>query len=108
MSVPLLGSWAVEGMPNAGNVPTVQGTPQIGAVPTVQGTPYPPAASMGQGLYSSPTVMAPQLPSSIPVTPQPATTVTLHHPHHPHHPHHNPHGCSLVFIIAAILVPVLI
>src|SRR6266581_5156342 len=105
MSVPLLGSLAVEGMPNAGNVPMVQGTPQIGGVPTVQGTPYPPAGSMGQGLYSSPTVMAPQLPSSIPVSPLPATTVTLHHPHHPHH---EPHGCSLVFIIAAILVPVLI
>src|SRR6266567_6155510 len=108
MSVPLLGSLAVEGMPNAGNVPMVQGTPQIGGVPTVQGTPYPPAGSMGQGLYSSPTVMAPQLPSSIPVSPLPATTGTLHHPHHPHHPHHKPHGCSLVFIIAAILVPVLI
>src|SRR6266581_7564153 len=105
MSVPLLGSLAVEGMPNAGNVPMVQGTPQIGGVPTVQGTPYPPAGSMGQGLYSSPTVMAPQLPSSIPVSPLPATTVTLHHPHHPHH---EPHGCSLVFIIAAILIPVLI
>src|SRR5205807_3244763 len=49
MSVPLLGSLAVEGMPNAGNVPMVQGTPQIGGVPTVQGTPYPPAGSMGQG-----------------------------------------------------------
>src|SRR6266496_6778325 len=105
MSVPLLGSLAVEGMPNAGNVPMVQGTPQIGGVPTVQGTPYPPAGSMGQGLYSSPTVMAPQLPSSIPVSPLPATTVTLHHPHHPHH---KAHGCSLVFIIAAILIPVLI
>src|SRR6266700_2519029 len=105
MSVPLLGSLAVEGMPNAGNVPMVQGTPQIGGVPTVQGTPYPPAGSVGQGLYSSPTVMAPQLPSSIPVSPLPATTVTLHHPHHPHH---KAHGCSLVFIIAAILIPVLI
>src|SRR6266571_527041 len=82
MSVPLLGSLAVEGMPNAGNVPMVQGTPQIGGVPTVQ---------------------APQLPSSIPVSPLPATTVTLHHPHHPHH---KAHGCSLVFIIAAILIPV--
>src|SRR6266702_6477445 len=108
MGVPLLGRLAVQGMPNAGNVPTVQGTPQIGGVPTVQGTPNPPAGSMGQGLYSSPTVMAPQLPSSIPVSPLPATTGTLHHPHHPHHPHHKPHGCSLVFIIAAILVPVLI
>src|SRR6266700_3098705 len=105
MGMPLLGSLAVEGMPNAGNVPMVQGTPQIGGVPTVQGTPYPLAVSMGQGLYSSPTVMAPQLPSSIPVSPLPATTVTLHHPHHPHH---KAHGCSLVFIIAAILVPVLI
>jgi hypothetical protein len=117
MGVPLLGSLAVEGMPNAGNVPMVQGTPQIGGVPTVQGTPYPLAGSMGQGLYSSPTVMAPQLPSSIPVSPLPATTTTFNqphhphppqHPHHPHPPHHKPHGCSLVFIIAAILVPVLI
>src|SRR6266487_3390453 len=117
MGMPLLGSLAVEGMPNAGNVPMVQGTPQIGGVPTVQGTPYPLAGSMGQGWYSSPTVMAPQLPTSIPVSPLPATTVTLHqphhthHPHHPHHPHspnHQPHGCSLVFIIAAIIVPVLI
>src|SRR6266516_2337766 len=107
MGMPLLGSLAVEGMPNAGNVPMVQGTPQIGGVPTVQGTPYPLAGSMGQGWYSSPTVMAPQLPTSIPVSPLPATTVTLHQPHHPHHPHH-PHGCSLVFIIAAIIVPVLI
>jgi hypothetical protein len=31
-----------------------------------------------------------------------------HHPHHPHTPHHKPHGCSLVLIIAAIIVPVLI
>jgi hypothetical protein len=114
MGVPLLGTLTVEGMPNAGNVPMVQGTPQIGGVPTVQGTPYPPAGSMGQGLYSSPTVMAPQLPASIPVSPLPATTVTLHHPNHPHHPHHphtphhKPHGCSLVFIIAAIILPVLI
>src|SRR6266566_6125971 len=105
MGVPLLGSLAVEAIPDAGNVPIVQGTPQIGGVPTVQGTPYPPAGSVGQGLYSSPTVMAPQLPSSIPVSPLPATTVTLHHPHHPHH---KAHGCSLVFIIAAILIPVLI
>src|SRR6266566_2856388 len=114
MGVPLLGSLAVEAMPDAGNVPIVQGTPQIGGVPTVQGTPYPPAGSIGQGLYSSPTVMAPQLPTSIPVSPLPATTVTLHQPHHPHHPHHpqtpnhQPHGCSLVFIIAAIIVPFLI
>jgi len=111
MSVPLLGSLAVEGMPNAGNVPTVQGTPQIGGVPTVQGTPYPPAGFMGQGLYSSPTVMAPQLPSSTPFSPLPATSTITHHPHHPHHPHtphHEPHGCSLVFIIAAIIIPVLI
>ena len=114
MGVPLLGSLAVEGMPDAGNVPMVQGTPQMGGVPTVQGTPYPQAGSMGQGLYSSPTVMAPQLPSQIPVPSLPATTVTLHHPHHPHHPHPphtphpKPHGCSLVFIIAAIIVPVLI
>ena len=114
MGVPLLGSLAVEGMPNAENVPMVQGTPQIGGVPTVQGTPYPPAGSMGQGLYSSPTVMAPQLPTSMPVSPFPATTITLHQPHDPQHPqqphppHHQPHGCSLVFIIAAIIVPVMI
>ncbi len=114
MGVPLLGSLAVEGLPNAGNVPMVEGTPQLDGVPTVQGTPYPPAGSMGQGLYSSPTVMAPQLPSSVPVSPLPATSVTLHHPYHPHHPNHppssnpKPHGCSLVFIIAAILIPVLI
>jgi hypothetical protein len=111
MGVPLLGSLAVEGMPNAENVPMVQGTPQVGGVPTVQGTPYPQAGSMGQGLYASPTIMAPQLPSQIPVSPLPATTVTLHHPHHPHHPHppnHKPHGCSEVLIIAAIIVPVLI
>src|SRR6266702_1335606 len=101
MSVPLLGSLAVEGTPNAGNMPMVEGTPQMGGVPTVQGTPFPPAGFMGQGLYSSPTVMAPQLPSSIPVSPLPATTVTLHHPHQPPHPHHpsssapKPHGCSL-------------
>jgi Viral BACON domain len=114
MGVPLLGSLAVEGLPNAGNVPMVQDTPQIGGVPNVQGTPYPPAGSMGQGFYASPTVLAPQLPSSIPVSPLPATTTTLHqphdpqHPHHPHTPHHNPHGCSMVFIIAAIMLPVLI
>jgi Viral BACON domain len=83
----------------------------MGGVPTVQGTPYPPAGSMGQGLYSSPTVMAPQLPSSMPVLPFPDTTGTLHHPNHPHHPHPpnpKPHGCSLVFIIAAIIIPILI
>ena len=87
-------------------------------VPTVQGSPYPPAGSMGQGLYSNPTVMAPQLPSSIPVSPLPAsTTVTLHPPHHPAHPphpshpsppSHKSHGCSTVFIISAIIIPVLI
>ena len=114
MGVPLIGSLAVEGMPNAGNVPMVEGTPQMGGVPTVQGTPYLPAGSMEQGLYSSPTVMAPQLPSSMPVSPFPDTTWTLHNPHHPQHPQHphppnpKPHGCSLVFIIAAIIIPVLI
>src|SRR6266496_4633395 len=111
MGVPLLGSLAVEGLPNADSVPMVQGTPQIGGVPTVQGTPQPPAGSIGQGLYSSPTVMAPQLPSSTPFSPLPATSTITHHPHHPHHPHtphHEPHGCSLVFIIAAIIIPVLI
>ena len=66
MGVPLLGSLAVEGMPSAGNVPMVQGTPQMGGVPTVQGTPYSQPGSMGQGLYASPTIMAPQLPSQIP------------------------------------------
>ena len=117
MGVPLLGSLAVEGMPNVENVPTVQGTPQMSGVPTVQGTPYPSAGSMGQGLYSSPTVMAPQLPISIPVSPLPATTVTSHQPHDPHQPHnpqqphppnHQPQGCSLIFIIAAIIIPILI
>ena len=121
MGIPLLGSLAVEGMPDAGNVPMVQGTPQMSGVPTVQGSPYPPAGSMGQGLYSNPTVMAPQLPSSIPISPLPATTtVTLHHPHHPPHtahpphpshpssPSHKPHGCSTIFIITAIIIPVLI
>jgi len=118
MGIPLLGSLAVEGMPNVGNVPMVEGTPQMSGVPTVQGSPYPPAGSMGQALYSSPTVMAPQLPSSIPVSPLPATTaVTLHHPpspahpphpSHPSSPSHKPHGCSTVFIITAIIIPILI
>jgi hypothetical protein len=108
MGAPLLGSLAVEGMPGAENVPMVQGTPQIGGVPTVQGTPHPPADSMGQGFYASPTVVAPQLPNSIPVSPIPGTTVTLHHPQQPHPSPNKPHGCSLVFIIAAILIPVLI
>ena len=118
MGIPLLGSLAVESMPNVGNVPMVEGTPHMSGVPTVQGSPYPPAGSMGQGLYASPTVMAPQLPSSIPVSPLPAsTTVTLHPPHHPHHPahpshpsspSHKPHGCSTIFIISAIIIPVLI
>ena len=118
MGIPLLGSLAVEDMPDAGNVPMVEGTPQMSGVPTVQGSPYPPAGSMGQGLYSNPTVMAPQLPSSIPISPLPATTtMTLHHPHHPPHPahpphpsspSHKPHGCSTVFIISAIIIPVLI
>ena len=48
MGVPLIGSLAIEGMPNAGNVPMVEGTPQMGGVPTVQGTPYLPAGSMEQ------------------------------------------------------------
>ena len=108
MGIPLLGSLVVEEMPNAGNVPMVEGTPQMGAVPTVQGRPNPPAGSTEQGLYSSPTVMSPQLPSSVPVTPSPATTVTLHQPHHPHPPNPKPHGCSLVFIIVAITIPILI
>ncbi|HXZ03407.1 MAG TPA: hypothetical protein VEH81_01170, partial [Ktedonobacteraceae bacterium] len=51
------------------------------------------------------------------VSPVPIATVNLHHPHDaypPHHPQpqhppqHNPNGCSLVFIIAAIMVPILI
>jgi hypothetical protein len=105
MEVPLLGSLAVEGIPNAGNVPMVEGTPQMGGVPTVQGTPYPPAGFMEQGMYSSPTAISPQLPSSVAVSPLPATTVTLHHPHPPNP---EPHGCSLVFIIVAITMPILI
>ena len=108
MGVPLLESLAVEGQPDAGSVPMVQGTPQMGSVPTVEGTPQPPAGSIGQGLYSSPTIMAPQLPSSTPVSPLPTTTTTLHDPHHPHTPHHGPHGCGLAFIIAAISIPILI
>jgi hypothetical protein len=111
MGIPLLGSLVVEEMPNAGNVPMVEGTPQMGGVPTVQGTPHPPVGSMEQGLYSSPTVISPQLPSPVPVSPLPATTVTLHpshHPHHPHPPNPKPHGCSLVFIIVAITIPILI
>ena len=115
MGIPLLGSLAVEGITNVGNVPMVDGTPQMSGVPTVQGSPYPPAGSMGQGLYADPTVMAPQLPSSIPVSPLPATTtVALPHPHHPPHPSHpsspshKPHGCSMIFIITAIIIPVLI
>ncbi|HEX6109994.1 MAG TPA: hypothetical protein VFZ02_11340, partial [Ktedonobacteraceae bacterium] len=108
MGVPLLESLAVEGQPDAGSVPMVQGTPQIGEVPTVEGTPQPPAGSAGQGVYSSPTVMAPQLPSSMLGSPLPATSSTLHHPQHPHTPHHGPHGCGLAFIIAAISIPILI
>jgi hypothetical protein len=108
MGVPLLESLAVEGQPDAGSVPMVQGTPQIGGVPTVEGTPQPPAGSAGQGVYASPTIMAPQLPSSTPVSPLPATTTTLHHPQHPGTPHHGPHGCGLAFIIAAISIPILI
>ena len=115
MGIPLLGSLAVEDMANVRNVPMVEGTPEMSGVPTVQGNPYPPAGSMGQGLYSSPTIMAPQLPSSIPVSPLPATTaVTLHpphhspHPSHPSSPSHKPHGCSTIFIITAIIIPILI
>jgi Viral BACON domain len=114
MGVPLIGGLAVEGQLDAANIPMVQGTPQIGGVPTVQGTPQSSAGSIGQGLYSSPTIMAPQLPYSTPVFPLPATTTALHHPHDPHHtnhphtPHHEPHGCGLVFIIAAISIPILI
>ena len=125
MGVPLLGGLAVEGQPYAGNVPMVQGTPQMGGVPTVQGTPQlggAPSAyasphlhgsSIGQGFHSSPTVMAPQLPASPPTFHLPDTTTTLHHPHHPHHPqhphtpHHEPQGCSSLFIIVAISIPVL-
>ncbi|HYX51232.1 MAG TPA: hypothetical protein VE843_15905, partial [Ktedonobacteraceae bacterium] len=64
-----------------------------------------------------PSDMAPQLPTSIPVSPLPATTITLHQPHNPQHPphpqqphppHHPPHGCSLAFILAAIMLPILI
>ncbi len=114
MGVPLLGGLTVEGQLDAASIPMVQGTPQIGEVPSVQGTPQMPAGSIEQGLYSSPTIMAPQLPSSAPVFPLPATTTTLHHPPHPHHPNHphtphnEPHGCGLVFIIAAISIPILI
>ncbi len=108
MGVPLLEGLAVEGQPNAGYVPMVQGTPQLEGVPTVQGTPYVPGGFVGQGFHSNPTVMAPQLPSSPPTPPIPDTTITLHHPHHPHHPHHRPRGCSSIFIIAAISIPILI
>lgn len=114
MGVPLLGELAAEGQLDAAITPMVQGTPQIGRVPTVQGTPQSPAGSIGQGLYSSPTLMAPQIPSSTPVFPLPATTTTLHHPYHPQTPqhpqtpNHEQHGCGLVFIIAAITIPVLI
>ena len=34
IGIPLLGSLAVEGMPDAGNVPMVEGTPQMSGVPT--------------------------------------------------------------------------
>jgi hypothetical protein len=114
IGVPLLGELAVEGQLDAAITPTVQGTPEIGRVPTIQGTPQSPAGSIGQGLYSSPTLMAPQIPSSTQVFPLSATTTTLHQPYHPQTPHHpptpqhEPHGCSLVFIIAAIIIPILI
>ena len=108
MGVPLLGGLAVEGQPYAGNVPMVQGTPQVGGVPTVQGTPHLPGSFTGQGFHSNPTVMAPQLPASPTTPPIPDSTITLHHPHHPHHPHHKPQGCSSIFIIAAICIPILI
>jgi hypothetical protein len=115
MGMPLLGDLAAEGQLDAPITPMVQGTPQIASVPTVQGTPQSLAGSIGQGLYSSPTLMAPQIPSSTPVFPLPATTMTLQHPdhpqappHHPQTPHHEPHGCGLVIIIAAISIPLLI
>ena len=88
MGVPLLGSLAVEGLSDDKHVPMVQGTPQIDGIPAVQGTPNAPAGSIGQRLYSSPTVMAPQLPSSVPVSPVPIATVNLHHPHDAYPPHH--------------------
>ena len=37
-----------------------------------------------------------------------ASSASSSTPTHPPPPHHKPHGCSLVFIIAAIIVPVLI
>ncbi len=114
MGVPLLGSLAVDGMPDAGNVPVVQGTPQVGEVPTVEGTPDPQAGSSGQNVFSSPTYLSLLPPSPGPVSPLPTTTVTLHAPHQPHHPTNppappsKPHGCSLALIITAIIIPVLI
>ena len=114
MGVPLLGSLAVDGMPEAGYVPTVEGSPQVGSVPTVEGTPNPEAGLMGQSLYTSPTTMAPQLPFPATVSPLPTSTVTLPPPNHPYHPGNpptpspKPKGCSLALIIAAIIIPILI
>jgi hypothetical protein len=117
LGVPLLGGLAAEGQPNVGNVPMVQGTPQMGGVPTVQGTPqlgsapsaysspHFPGGSIGQGIYASPTVLAPQLPA-LPSNPHlPGATSTLHHPHSPHQ---EPQGCSSLFIIIAISIPILV
>lgn len=104
IGIPLLGDM-LEGQPYAANVPMVQGTPQMGGVPTVQGTPqvgsplpgyfgpHMPGGSMGEGLHSSPTVMAPHVPG---------ITTT------PHHPHPEPRGCGRIFLIAAITIPILL
>ena len=114
MGMPLLGSLAVDGMPEVGHVPTVDGSPQFGSVPTVEGTPNPEAGLMGQSWYSSPTTMAPQFPFPATVSPLPTSTVTLPPPNHPYHPGNpptpspKPKGCSLALIIAAIIIPILI
>jgi hypothetical protein len=118
LGVPLLGGLAVEGQPYAGSAPVVQGTPQMQGVPTVQGTPqlegvpsayaspHLPGGSVAQGFYANPTVMAPQL-AAPPLTSHLPDT-TWHHPHHPHHPQHQPQGCSSLFIIVAISIPILL
>lgn len=113
MGVALLSNVVVEDIQPAGDVPIVKGSPQVSSVPHVQGSPQPAAGSPGMELYSSPTMMAPQQPSTTPFPPLAATSTALQHPHqpHPHHshpPHHVSHGCSLVFIIAAIIIPILI
>lgn len=108
--------------PLAENAPMVQGTPQLSSVPSVQGTPqassagsvpvptHLPAGSMGEVFHAAATQMIPALPAPSPVPHAPHPSSAGHTPHypHPHHLHHAPRGRAPIWLIGAIIIPVLL